>query len=287
MIITIASGKGGTGKTLVSTNLAAAVALSGSRNITYMDCDVEEPNGHIFLKPKLYKTEAVNISVPVCDKEKCDYCGKCAEVCQFNAILAAKKMFLVFEEMCHGCGSCILVCPKRALTEKKRKIGVVESGISVIKENAQLAFSHGKLNIGEPMAPPIIKALKKHINKEDLVILDAPPGTSCPVVETIANSDFVVLVTEPTPFGLHDLKLAVDVVRKLDVPFGVVVNKSGIGNHDVNNFCDQEKIQILLSIPHDKKIAHTYSKGELLVTQSNFKAIFNELYQHILEAITQ
>jgi MinD superfamily P-loop ATPase len=285
MIITVASGKGGTGKTLVSTNLAAALVLSGNENVTYMDCDVEEPNGHIFLKPRLTKVEAVNIAVPTCNKERCDYCGKCAEVCQFNAILVAKNLFLVFEEMCHGCGSCILACPNKALTEKSRKIGVVESGVSMLGDNKQLNFFHGKLNIGEPMAPPVIKALKKHINKEDIVILDAPPGTSCPVVESITNSDFVVLVTEPTPFGLHDLKLAVDVVRKLKVPLGVVLNKSGIGNAEVNNFCNQENIPILLSIPHDKSIAHTYSKGELLAPNSEFKVAFNNLYQHILEAI--
>jgi MinD superfamily P-loop ATPase len=284
MIITVASGKGGTGKTLVSTNLAATLALTLDKKVAYMDCDVEEPNGHIFLKPKLPKVETVSIPVPVCNKELCDYCGKCGEVCQFNAILPAKNMFLVFEEMCHGCGSCILACKKKALTEKKREIGIVESGSSTIRNNKQLNFFHGKLKIGEPMAPPVIKALKKHINKNETVILDAPPGTSCPVVETISNSDFVILVTEPTPFGLHDLKLAVDVVRKINVPFGVVLNKSDLGNNKTNEFCEQENIPLLLSIPHDKAIAHAYSKGELL---TNKQANFNALYKKILEKVNK
>lgn len=326
MIITIASGKGGTGKTLVSTNLAVYLAES-DKNTTYMDCDVEEPNGHIFLKPKNLKTQTVNIPVPIGDEQKCTHCFKCAEVCQFHAILPAKKLFLIFEQLCHGCGSCILACPQHALSEKNRPIGVVEMGIANVASQKPLHFFHGKLNVGEPMAPPIIKALKKHIKglsqnapcgvtarfrnahlgslnsacstsralpaafcdspiksrQDNWFILDAPPGTSCSVVETVLNSDFVILVTEPTPFGLHDLTLAVEVVRKLNVPFGVVINKSGLGDDTVTTFCAKNKIRVLLSIPHDKSIAQTYSKGELLIETTHYKKLFKALYNQILE----
>jgi len=283
MKIAVASGKGGTGKTLISTNLFNVIEAA-----VYADCDVEEPNGHIFLKSNIKNSEAVNILIPEINNEKCTSCGRCAEVCQFNALIVAKARppklperrrdkVIVFPELCHGCGSCTYFCPENAITEKPREIGKVE--LSSFNNKTVLT---GRLNVGEPMAPPVIKELKKHIPKQSsVVIIDSPPGTSCPVIEAIQDSDFVILVTEPTPFGLNDLKLAVEVVRKLDLPMGIVVNKSGLGSNLIRDYCQEEDIKLLLEIPHNNEIAVLYSKGELISEKEIYREVFKQLYQDI------
>jgi len=228
MIISVASGKGGTGKTTVAVN----IALSINSSVQFLDCDVEEPNAHIFIKPAIKDRIPSYIPVPEIDKTKCNFCGKCAEVCVYNAIAVLKKDVLLFKELCHGCGACSFLCPQGAIREVDREIGFVELG-----EKYNLQFVQGKLNIGEAMSPPLIRAVKKHINPGVVSFIDAPPGTSCPVIESIKGSDFCILVTEPTPFGLYDLTLAVEVLRKLEIPFGVVINRSDLGNEKTDEYC--------------------------------------------------
>ncbi|MEA1959617.1 MAG: ATP-binding protein [Chloroflexota bacterium] len=274
MIIAVASGKGGTGKTLVSTSLA----LSIEENVHLLDCDVEEPNAHIFLKPDLDRSEAVSIPVPQVDEAKCTFCGKCAEVCAFNAIAVVSKSVLVFPELCHGCGSCSYFCPEDAISEVGKEIGVVETGRA-----GSIDFAHGKLNIGEAMAPPLIRAVKEKIDPLKTVIIDVPPGTSCPVVESIEKSDFCLLVTEPTPFGLNDLILAIEVIRKLDIPHGVVINRAGFGDNKTEEYCKQESIPILMHIPLDTEIARKYSSGVALVQgMPEWRPKFQQLYNDIV-----
>ncbi|GAI11415.1 unnamed protein product, partial [marine sediment metagenome] len=242
MIISVASGKGGTGKTLVATSLV--LSLSDKGRVQLLDCDVEEPDAHIFLKPTFTHSEVVSIPIPRVDEEKCTYCGKCAEVCAYNAIAVMKEKVLIFPELCHGCGACSYLCPEGAISEEGKEIGVVEFGHS-----NGVKFVHGKLSIGEPMALPIIRRVKQHVDSEGIIIIDVSPGTSCPVVEAVRGSNFCLLVTEPTPFGLNDLVLAVEVVRKLDIPCGVVLNRNGVGDKRVEEYCHRENIPILLTIP--------------------------------------
>jgi len=258
VIISVASGKGGTGKTLVATSLALSLAATGK--VRLLDCDVEEPNDHIFLKPTITRSEPVTISVPRVDEGKCNYCGKCAEVCAYNAIAVIKKKVLVFPELCHGCGACSYLCPEDAIAEEGREIGVVELGYS-----DGIDFVQGRLYVGEAMAPPVIRKVKDYSSREGTVVIDVPPGTSCPVVEAIGGSDFCLLVTEPTPFGLNDLVLAVETVRELHIPCGVVLNRVGVGDRKVEEYCLKENIPILLTIPLDTEIARCYSRGIPLV----------------------
>ena len=275
MIISVASGKGGTGKTLVATSLA--LSLQNEREVQFLDCDVEEPNAHIFLKPALNHKQAVSVPVPSIDEKKCNYCGKCAEVCAYNAIAVIKEKVLVFPELCHGCGACTYLCPEGAISEVKKEIGILEMGHS-----NGIEFIHGKLTIGEAMAPPIIREVKKHISQEKLAIIDVPPGTSCPVVEAVQGSDFCLLVTEPTPFGLNDLVLAVDMLRKLATPCGVVINRDGVGDCNVDGYCSNEGIPILLRIPLDVEIARLYSRGVALVEGlPQWREAFLRLYNDI------
>ena len=258
MIISIASGKGGTGKTLVATSLA--LSLKGRERVQLLDCDVEEPNAHIFLKPTFTQREAVFIPVPRVNEEKCTYCGRCAEVCAYNAIAVFKKKVLVFPELCHGCGACSYLCPENAISEEGKEIGVVEIGHSDGVE-----FVHGRLSIGEAMAPPVIRKVKQHINPQATAIIDISPGTSCPVVEAVRGSNLCLLVTEPTPFGLNDLVLAIEVVKKLAIPCAVVMNRAGVGDDRVEEYCLGQNIPILLTIPLDTGIASFYSTGTPLI----------------------
>ncbi len=258
MILSIASGKGGTGKTLVATNLA--LSLKDRFRVQLLDCDVEEPNAHIFLRPEITGREAVCIPVPVVDEGKCTHCRLCAEVCAYRAIAVLKNRVLVFPQLCHGCGACTYLCPERAITEQGKETGVVEVGHS-----DGVDFVHGRLSVGEAMAPPVIRKVKQHIDRDKVAIIDVSPGTSCPVVESLRGSDYCVLVTEPTPFGLNDLVLAVEVARKLSMPCGVVVNRAGVGDGTVEDYCSRENIPILLTIPLDTRIARLYSRGQPLV----------------------
>ena len=274
MIISIASGKGGTGKTTISTNLALSL-----NDVQYVDCDVEEPNGHLFLKPKIEERIPIGIPVPQINKSKCTYCGECARVCEFNAIVVIKEQVLTFPELCHGCGGCSFICPEDAVEEVEREIGVIEKG-----EAGYIEFVHGLLNVGEPMAPPLIHAEKRLINNDKTVIIDSSPGTSCPVVEAVRESNFCLLVTEPTPFGLNDLILAVDMVKKLGIPLGVLINCSDIGDKKVSQYCEEENIPILMEIPLDRRIAEAYSIGIPLVEEiPEYRDRFQELYYKIEE----
>ncbi len=258
MKIGIASGKGGTGKTTIATNLAHAASSNG-QSVAYVDCDVEEPNGHIFLKPEITHSGPVSTLIPQVAETICTLCGKCGEICQYSAIVCVGERVLVYPELCHACGGCRLVCPEEAITEVPRDVGVLETGHA-----GPIHFVQGLLNVGEAKSPPVIKVVKAAAPEAELVIVDAPPGTSCPVIESIRDCDFVVLVTEPTPFGLHDLKLAVEMVRALGLPLGVVINRAGIGNLGVHRYCDEEGITILAEIRDDRRIAEAYSRGELI-----------------------
>lgn len=272
MIISIASGKGGTGKTTVAVNLALSL-----ENVRFLDCDVEGPNAHLFLHPKIEDKYSVYVPIPKIDRQKCDYCGKCAKFCEFNAIAVIPDNVMVFRELCHGCGGCSLVCPREAITEEEKEIGIIEKGHA-----EDIEFIHGKLNIGESMSTPLIAKVKNNIDRNKRVIIDVPPGTSCPVIESIYGSDYCLLVTEPTPFGLHDLKLAVDVLRRLKIPFSVIINQDGIGDERVDEYCNREKIPIALRIPTNRKIAELYSKGIPFVEEmTGWKEKFAGLYRDI------
>jgi MinD superfamily P-loop ATPase len=279
MIIAVASGKGGTGKTLVATSLA--LSLSDNYKIQLLDCDVEEPNANILLHLAINQSQRVYIPIPKVAEAKCTYCGKCAEVCAYNAIAVIKEKVLVFPELCHGCGACSYLCPESAITEEGREIGVVERGDS---ENLELI--QGKLNVGEAMAPPVIREVKKYIDPANIIIVDVPPGTSCPVIEAVKGGDFCLLVTEPTPFGLNDLSLAVEMVRKLGIPCGVIINRVGVGDEEVERYCHKEGIPILLKIPLDRKIALLYSKGIPLVEgMTEWREEFLRLFQDIKDIL--
>lgn len=257
MIVSVASGKGGTGKTTIAVNLA--MALSGE-NIQLLDCDVEEPNAHLFLNPSMHGEHTVSMEVPRIDEEKCTHCGKCQEICQFNAIGILPNVALTFQELCHGCGGCFMVCPEEAVMEELRTIGTVEEG-----RKGPVDFVHGRLRVGEAMAPPLIRKVRQYAVPEKLSIVDAPPGTSCPVIAALRGSDYVILVTEPTPFGLNDLKLAVGAVRTLRIPMGIVINRCDVGDRKVQEYASRENIPVLLEVPFDRHVAESYARGEILV----------------------
>jgi MinD superfamily P-loop ATPase len=256
MIISIASGKGGTGKTTVATNLAAVLGEAAC----ILDCDVDEPNAHLFLNPEIRETETMTVEVPEVNMTACTLCRKCVEICRFRALTVAGKTLLVFPELCHSCGGCFEICPENALDRGMREIGGVEKGMS-----GPLPFTHGRLRIGEAMTPPLIRTVRKNQLPDKINIIDAPPGTSCPVITAVRGADFVVMVTEPTPFGLHDLELAVEAVRTLSIPHGIVINRSDLGDSRVRDYASREGIPVLMEIPFDRKLAECYSKGRLIV----------------------
>jgi MinD superfamily P-loop ATPase len=270
--IAIASGKGGTGKTSVAVNLALSLD-----KVQVLDCDVEEPNAHILLKPQVKETIPVDLLVPRILEERCDYCGECARFCQYNALFVVEDTAMVFPELCHSCGGCSIICPRDAIVEEPRQIGKVLKGSA-----GDLELVYGEINVGEPLAVPLISAVKKHLREDSIVILDAPPGTACPVVETIYGADFCLLVTEPTPFGLHDLQVVVEVVRELGVPMGVVVNFAGIGDRGVYAFCLENEIPIMMEIPFNRRIAELYSRGTpFVVAMPEWKKRFMDLAETI------
>jgi MinD superfamily P-loop ATPase len=273
MVISVASGKGGTGKTTVATNLARSI----EDPVQLLDCDVEEPNAHLFVSLNFESVETVTTPVPEVDQSKCTLCGQCDQICQFKAIVVIGETVLTFPELCHSCGGCVEVCPEDAIQEVTRDLGVIRVG-----HQDGLEFVDGELRVGEAMSPPLIRKVRSRERPDRVTIIDAPPGTSCPVIASIKGTDFVLMVTEPTPFGLHDLKLAVGAVRLLEIPTGLVINRSDVGNDEVRQYAAQEGIPILMEIPFDRAIAESYSKGELLVeAMPEWKFRFAELYRAI------
>lgn len=275
MIISIASGKGGTGKTTVATNLA----LSLGEGVRLLDCDVEEPNAHLFLRPKINEIEEVATFIPIVDDELCSACRKCMDICRFRALTVIGEKVLVFPELCHSCGGCMEVCPENAITEGKRVLGATEAG-----NCGELAFGHGCLRVGEAMVPPLIKKVRSQENRNPTTIIDAPPGTSCPVIAAMKGADFILLVTEPTPFGLHDLKLAVEAVKLMDIPCGLVINRADMGDDQVKEYAEKEQLPVLMEIPFDRKIAEAYSRGEQIIKvmpewAGKFRNLYNDIEQ--------
>ncbi|NPA95608.1 MAG: (4Fe-4S)-binding protein [Thermodesulfobacteria bacterium] len=277
MKIAVASGKGGTGKTTV----AVSIALSAKGPVSFVDCDVEEPNSHIFLKPKITGSREIHLTIPEIDQSRCDFCGKCRDICSFNAITIFGQTIMTFPDMCHSCGGCFLVCDKGAITEGSRSLGVIEWG-----DTGNIKFFHGKLRVGEAMSSPLIKETKKEAElwETPLSVFDAPPGTSCPVIKTVRDADYVILVAESTPFGLHDLQLAAATILKLGLPTGVIINKAGLGDDSVAKWCKEQGLPLLMEIPFSRKAAEAYATGQPLVT---FMPELKPKFQEILEGISQ
>jgi MinD superfamily P-loop ATPase len=278
LILAVASGKGGTGKTSVAVNLALSL---GSAQV--LDCDVEEPNAHILLRPEVHGESPVELLVPRIQEDRCDHCGECSRFCQFNALFVVGETAMVFPELCHSCGGCSLVCPREAIVEEPREIGRILRGSA-----GDIDLVYGEINVGEPLSVPVIAAVKREMRVEGTIILDAPPGSACPVVETVHGADYCIMVTEPTPFGLHDLQVAVEVVKGLGIPTGVVVNFSGIGDRGVYEFCEGEGIPVLMEIPFDRRIAELYSRGIPFVEEMpEWRQRFQELAEKIEEAVSK
>ena len=276
MKIAVASGKGGTGKTTIATNLAWFLAGRGER-VRYIDCDVEEPNGHLFLKPEISGRAAAVIPVPVIDESRCTACGECVRFCQYKAMVRLGTVVMTFPELCHGCGGCTLACPQHAIAEHSREIGNVETG-----KSGMIDFVHGTLSVGEAMSPPLIRKVVGTASSDEVAVIDAPPGTSCPVITSIRKTDFIVLVTEPTPFGLNDLGLALEMVHELGIPHGVVVNRADEGSGAADTWCSEKNVRVLARIPDDRKIAQRYSRGELIITSvPGIEEIFDELWRSV------
>ncbi len=253
--------------------------MSKHEPVQLLDCDVEAPNAHLFLGPKIRQRVPVAVTVPRVDEEACTHCGECAQACRFNAIASLPNATVVYDELCHSCGVCAAVCPSGAIAEVKREIGVVEVG-----EAGEIGFVRGTLNVGEARSSPVIAAVKSYADRSCTILLDAPPGTSCPVVQTLRGCDLALLVTEPTPFGLHDLKLAVETVRALGLPLAVVVNRDGLGDDRVDAYCRAQNIPIWARIPHDRAIAEACARGERAVETSDaLQSAVEQLGHRILE----
>lgn len=283
MRIAVASGKGGTGKTTVAANLARVAKMQDLR-VQLLDCDVEEPDAALFLRPKIRATPFVEVPVPVVDEEACTHCGVCADACAFKAIVSLPSAVLVFPELCHACGACTLLCPQNAIHEEPRRTGQLEIG-----DAGGIAVVTGVLDVGEAKSPPVIKAVKEQMDPQaDLVIVDAPPGTSCPVIEAVRDADLVVLVTEPTPFGLHDLRLAVEMVRALDLPCVIVVNRSDVGDGALSRYCEEEDLEVVLEIPYDRSLAESYARGRLAVDDlGGYRELFDDLLERLADIVRQ
>lgn len=277
MRIAIASGKGGTGKTTVAASLARMVSAR-REDVTYLDCDVEEPNGHLFLRPDWDEVTPVHVPVPEVDADACTGCGKCRAICQYRAISIIKRRVLLFPELCHGCGGCVRVCPVGAIREVGREVGEVRRGMSGALHHVQ-----GLLHVGEAMSPPVIRAARASVTGDGVVLIDAPPGTACPVITAIRDTDFVLLVTEPTPFGLHDLALALDMVQALGIPHAVVVNRHDPDNDAARRFCAGRGVEILTEIPDDRAVAEAYARGMLPVERfREYRTLFSILWARIM-----
>lgn len=261
MIITVASGKGGTGKTTVSVNLARLAVLRGY-DVHLCDCDVEEPNAHLFLNPRFSVSDIVKLPVPMVDQDRCKHCGKCAEICEFNAIASLPNQTIVFPDLCHSCSGCWLVCPEKAISQGAREIGVVESAATM-----GMVYTRGLLKVGQTQVPPLVEAVKKVPKAKSLVLRDAPPGATCPTVAALEGSDLVVLVAEPTAFGLHDLKVAVELTREMNLPSVVVINREGSGDDRVERYCKAEGLQLLPGLPFRRDVAEVISRGRLVVEE--------------------
>ncbi len=280
MKIVVASGKGGTGKTSVATSLATVA--SATRSVTYLDCDVEEPNGAILLNPVLSETWPVKVPVPRVNSSLCSGCNKCGQICEFGAILPLNHKVLVFPTLCHGCGGCWLVCPNGAIRESGREVGLVRRGAA-----GPIRFVDGALNIGEATSPPVIREVLDAAAEGEFTVIDSPPGTACPVIETMRAADYVILVAEPTPFGLHDLRMAVDLLRVLDRPFGVVINRAGQHDAPTRRFCEDEAIEVLGTIPEDRRVAEAYSRGVMMCDCcSEYRTRFEFLVGRLDDAIS-
>ena len=272
MIITVTSGKGGTGKTLIAIALAQSI-----KNVQFLDCDVEEPNAAIFLKPDISENVSIDTFIPEIDSDKCNFCGQCQQICKYNALAVLKSKVLVFPQLCHHCGACTWKCSQKAITEKTVQLGIIQKGAA-----GQIEFLSGVLDVGQPTAPPLILALKKLINKNKNVILDSSPGVACPVIATLYQSDFVLLVTEPTPFGLYDLKLAVEVCEIFGLKNGLIINRSDGTDDATQQYCEEKSIPILLRIPFERKIAENYSRGiSLIETFPEYKKQFRTVFEQI------
>jgi MinD superfamily P-loop ATPase len=277
MIITVASGKGGTGKTTIATGLAVAL----ERPVRFLDCDVEEPNAHIFLNPEQTTEEPVEAEVPLVDMAACNLCGDCESICRFSAITVVGGRVMTFPEMCHSCRGCLMVCATGAITAGGRELGRLIHGKSGL-----IDLHYGRLRVGEAMSPPLIDKVKAAADKEGITIIDAPPGTSCPVIAALRDSDFVILVTEPTPFGLNDLKLAVETVRTMSLPFGIIINRCNVGDDQTHAYAAKEKIEVLMEIPDHRHVAEHYSRGKLLIeAMPETKETFRSLYRRLEERL--
>jgi MinD superfamily P-loop ATPase len=278
--IAVASGKGGTGKTLVATSLATALARNGVVALQLIDCDVEEPNAHVLLDVNVRHRQAVEVLVPSVNKALCTHCGVCAEFCQANAIAVIREATIVFPDLCTGCGGCAIACPENAISEAPREVGWVVKGVA----EPGVQFYQGWLNVGEARARPVLTAAKSWIDAAAVTILDAPPGTACPMQETVEGSDYTILVAEQTPFGLNDLQLSIEVLRTLRVPFGVIINRDGLGDDSVERYCAAEGIEVLLRIPQLREIACAYAEGRNLVAAfPDWAARLEDVFDRIVD----